>query len=99
MNKFISVIAITAAALTATAAFAESSANEQFIFLTKAEQRALVADVWSQDSGVASQSGVTSQSGGPSANFIGITSVLRPETTGVWAGNYQGGRVSEPAGR
>jgi hypothetical protein len=34
----------------------------------------------------------------PSTNFTGITSVLRPETEGAWAGNFRGARVHEPSG-
>lgn len=83
MKKFISAIAISAATLATTAAFAETAV---------VEQRALLSRFWNQDAIAASQSVA------PSTNFTGITSVLRPETEGAWAGNFRGARVHEPSG-
>ncbi len=84
MKNVFGAIVITAAALATTAAFAESTVDEQ---------RARLANLWGQDKAV-----TTSRAAGPQSNFTGISSVLDFETIGPWAGNHGAGRVDPPAG-
>jgi hypothetical protein len=85
MKKILGAIAITAAALATTAAFAGTAADNK---------RADGAKLQSQDKAV-TESRTTSSA----TIFTGITSVLRFETVGPWYGNYRAGRVHPPAGR
>ena len=85
MKMVLGAIAITAAALAATAAFAETAADEQ---------RARLASLWGQDKVVSDSRTISSV-----ASFTGITSVLRYDTIGPWYGNHSAGRVHPPAGR
>lgn len=85
MKNVLGAIAITAATLATTAAFAENVVDEN---------RARLAALWGQDKAVTDSRTVASVGG-----FTGITSVLRFETVGQWKGNYKAGRVHPPAGR
>jgi len=87
MKNVLGAIAITAAALAATAAFAETAAEDH---------RARLAVLWGQDKPATDSRTVSTVSS--VAGFTGITSVLRFETVGPWAGNYSAGRVHPPAG-
>ena len=84
MKKTLGAIAITAIALATTAAFAETNAEEQ---------RARLEKLWQNDTTAVRTAAE------PRKNFAGISSVLRQETTGGWAGNFRGGRIHPPAGR
>ena len=83
MKKILGAIAITATALATTAAFAETATEDQRVRLEM---------LWGKDTGVASSPA------GPRANFVGISSVLRNQSIGQWAANFQGGRAHPPAG-
>ena len=74
----------TGTALATTAAFAETTAEDQ---------RARLEKLWQNDTTTVRTAAE------PRKNFSGISSVLRQETTGGWAGNFQGGRVHPPTGR
>ena len=85
MKNVLGAIAITAAALAATAAFAETASEEK---------NARLAVLWGQDKPV-----TDSRAAASVTNFTGITSVLRFDTPSQWAGNHRAGRVHPPAGR
>jgi len=86
MKNVLGAIAITAAALATTAAFAESVVDDK---------RARLAALWGQDKTVTDSRTVASVGG-----FTGITSVLRFDAIGgQWAGNDSAGRVHPTAGR
>ncbi len=80
------VMATAAAiALAGTAAFAETTADEQ---------RARLAILWGQD-----KAGTTSRTASSLPNFATPDELRSGHTTGQWAGNYGAGRVHPPAGR
>ncbi len=84
MKNVLGAIAITAAALAATVAFAETAAEDQ---------RVRLAVLWGPDKAVTDSRTISSVN-----NFTGITSVLRFDTIAPWSGNYAAGRIHPPAG-
>ena len=84
MKNVLGAIAITAVALATTAAFAET---------TNDEKNARLVVLWGQEKPV-----TDSRAAASVTNFTGITSVLRFDTMGAWAGNHAAGRVHPPAG-
>ena len=84
MKKMLGAIAITAAAFATTAATAENATDEH---------RAKLLALWDKDTHD------TRQAETEGTSFIGVSSLLRPETADAWAGNFQGGRTDPPTGR
>jgi hypothetical protein len=82
-NKVAGAIAIAAAVLATTAAFAENA---------NGDQRKELAKLWGEDTSTVSAPASTA------TNITSIGSFARVGMTGVWADNFQGGRVHEPAG-
>jgi len=85
MKNVLGAIAITAAALATTAAFAETAVDDQ---------RARLAVLWGQDKAATDSRTVSSL-----ATFTAPDKLRDGYATGTWAGNFQGGRVHPPAGR
>ena len=86
MKNVLGAIAITAAALATTAAFAESVVDGK---------RARLAALWGQDKAATDSRTVASLGG-----FTGITSVLRFDSIGgQWADNHSANSVHPTAGR
>jgi hypothetical protein len=82
-NTVAGAIAIAAAVLATTAAFAENA---------NGDQRKELAKLWGEDTSAVSAPASTT------TNITSIGSFARVGMTGVWADNFQGGRVHEPAG-
>ncbi len=85
MKKVLGAIAITAAMLATTAAFAEN---------TSAEKRAELAKLWGKDTAVTARQTPTA-----TMNFTGLDKQRRDQLADRWAEDHRLGRQHERAGR